>query len=412
MSASVASKYSNLPDIDLTQPDVYETPDVEDQMDLDDSPDQPLSDDIETASLPAHQAAERFRLASGDSSSTSALARYQKSLFRSLQLESLSGPLEVSSATTAAAGAGAGASANAATLSETKEQRLRRLVYETQELKEQMAVEQADEKNKNKREGSVRLMELAGSLNAELEKLARSESSEGSLVAPELWRRLDAPAASEDGMQVDSRKPRTQTDAPSALEQRIAVLEKILGSTSSGAPSAGRSSLVDAVARMRQQLDVLADPNRIEGIQRRIKQVLVDMERLEIANAQSARAMNASAEDKAAARLDPATVKRIDQVYEKLTSVDSLIELAPATAKRLQSLATLHVEASEAVARIGRIEKEQGGIKEELAVMKEVAESLRAAVGENAGTLKENMKHIDSRIAALNDRLQVLPSKK
>ncbi|KAJ1853332.1 hypothetical protein LPJ73_002670 [Coemansia sp. RSA 2703] len=210
-------------------------------------------------------------------------------------------------------------------------------------------------------------------------------------------------------MQVDSRKPRTHAEEPSALEQRIAALEKILGNMPGTTPSTSRS-LVDSVAKMREQMDILADPNRIDGIQRRVKQVLVDMERLEIANAQSARSHTTSSDDKNSAKLDPATVKKIDQLYEKLESVDSLIDLAPATAKRLQSLATLHVEASEAVSRIARIEKEQGGMKEELSLMKEIAESLKVAVGENAGTLKDNMKNIDTRIAALKDRLQSLAS--
>ncbi|KAJ2374650.1 hypothetical protein IW150_002988 [Coemansia sp. RSA 2607] len=396
MSASVASKYANLPDIDLEQPDVYETPDVEDQMDLDDGPEQPIDEDIETTAIPAHLAAERFRSATGDSSSTSALARYQKSLFRSLQLESLgassSSSLEVTSA-------------GSSSFSETKEQRLRRLVYETQELKEQIA---AENESGEKKDNNVRLMELANSLNGELEKLARPGNSEGSLIAPELWRKLE-PSGPEDRMQVDSRKPRTHAEEPSALEQRIAALEKILGNMPGTTPSTSRS-LVDSVAKMREQMDILADPNRIDGIQRRVKQVLVDMERLEIANAQSARSHTTSSDDKNSAKLDPATVKKIDQLYEKLESVDSLIDLAPATAKRLQSLATLHVEASEAVSRIARIEKEQGGMKEELSLMKEIAESLKVAVGENAGTLKDNMKNIDTRIAALKDRLQSLAS--
>ncbi|KAJ2689726.1 hypothetical protein IWW39_001318, partial [Coemansia spiralis] len=113
MSASV-TKYSNLLDIDTSQPDVYETPDVEvpsvGRM-QDDQPEIPLSEDISTDSLCVNKAAARFRASAGDTDSKSALSRYQRSLFRALQLESLSGPLEVST--------------GSSHLSETPEQRLR-----------------------------------------------------------------------------------------------------------------------------------------------------------------------------------------------------------------------------------------------------------------------------------------------
>ncbi|KAJ2332279.1 hypothetical protein GGI00_002860, partial [Coemansia sp. RSA 2681] len=139
--------------------------------------------------------------------------------------------------------------------------------------------------------------------------------------------------------------------------------------------------------------------------------VLVDMDRLDIATTQAARAAESAADVKGA-RIDPATVKRIDELYEKLAAVDSLIELAPATARRLQSLATLHAEASEVVNRVGRIEREQESANEEIKTMKEIADSLTGAMGDNTATLTENMKHLDSRIYALSSRLDTLSKRK
>ncbi|KAJ2892995.1 hypothetical protein IWW38_003015 [Coemansia aciculifera] len=190
------------------------------------------------------------------------------------------------------------------------------------------------------------------------------------------------------------------------------MLERVLGSSSAqlSRDAAVGHGLVDAVSRLSQQLDVLSDPQRIDGIQRRIKQVLVDMDRLDMATTQAARAVESTADAKgpSAARIDPATAKRINELYEKLTAVDSLIELAPATARRLQSLATLHAEASEVVNRIGRIEREQEGAHEEINTMKEIADSLTAAIGDNSATLTENMRILDSRIFSLSSRLDKL----
>ncbi|KAJ2791469.1 hypothetical protein GGI18_001110 [Coemansia linderi] len=401
MSASV-TKYSNLLDIDTSQPDVYETPDVEvpsvGRM-QDDQPEIPLSEDISTDSLCVNKAAARFRASAGDTDSKSALSRYQRSLFRALQLESLSGPLEVST--------------GSSHLSETPEQRLRRLVYETQELREQLSSDSGG----NDQQG-VALMKLANGLTDELAQLSILSDRDslgpegGSLVSRSLWQRLHNPA--QPPAEAGRAPARPVVSDALQLESRISMLEKVLGSSSAqpARDAAVGHSLVDSVSRLRQQMEVLADPQRVDGIQRRIKQVLVDMDRLDIATTQATRAAESvDAKGSAAPRIDQATVKRVDELYEKFTGIDSLIELAPATARRLQSLATLHGEASEVVARVGRIEREQAGALEEIKTMKEIADSLTSAMGENSATLAENMKHLDSRIYILNSRLDSLSRK-
>ncbi|KAI8322229.1 hypothetical protein GQ54DRAFT_297474 [Martensiomyces pterosporus] len=405
MSTTASSKYANLPDIDTEQPDVYETPDVPQTDEVgNEEPEMPLSEDISVDKLTVDKAAARFRVAAGDVDGKSAMARYQRSLFRTLQLESLSGDLEVAS--------GAGG----AQLKETPEQRLRRLVYETQELKNQLA----EESRPNDEKQGVALMKLVNGLQGELSQLSVQSEKEaaagtgGSMVSRALWQRLDSSAQTSDSS--EGKQPKSTahvaTDDVSLLEKRIDLLEKTLG-TSSAQPAKDASvghNLVDAVSRLRRQMDVLTDPHRVDGIQRRIKQVLVDLERLDLANSQASKSVLESADGKGenGVRLDPAAIKRIDELYEKFANIDSLIELAPATARRLQSLAKLHAEASEAVARIDRIEKDQGHIGEELATMKEIATSLTSAIGENSSTLKENMKFLDSRISALGDRISAL----
>ncbi|KAJ1961383.1 hypothetical protein GGI12_003278 [Dipsacomyces acuminosporus] len=405
MSTTAASKYANLPDIDTEQPDIYETPDVAQADDAEaEEHEAPLSEDISVDKLAVGQAAARFRTAAGDVDGKSALARYQRSLFRTLQLESLSGDLEV------AAAGGSGAQ-----LKETPEQRLRRLVYETRELKEQL--EKGSEKDGTQ---GVALMRLVNGLQDELSQLSVKDSQAAGagsgLISRSLWERLDGSESAKNGSGHDAKqhpaKPAAQEDV-SLLEKRIALLEKTLGASSARPAKDGSvgHNLVDSVSRLRQQMDVLTDPHRIDGIQRRVKQVLVDLDRLDLANTQANKAALDTVDGskgEGGARLDPATVKRIDELYEKFTKIDSLIELAPATARRLQSLSQLHVEASEAVARIDRIEKEQGNIGEELATMKEIATGLKDSIGENSATLKENMKFLDSRIAALSDRISAL----
>ncbi|KAJ2743609.1 hypothetical protein GGI20_003615 [Coemansia sp. BCRC 34301] len=416
MSASV-TKYSNLLDIDTSQPDVYETPDVEVANvggAQDEQPEIPLSEDISVDPLEVGKAAARFRASAGDSQS--ALLRYQRSLFRALQLESLTG----------------GGSLEASTgsqLHETAEQRLRRLVYETQELREQLASDKA--KDAREDQPSVALMKLASGLTDELAQLSLQVEREsvgpegGSLVSRSLWQRLHiaASTAPADAQQQAEGARRSAGVRPAAddttlqLEARISLLERVLGSSSAqlARDAAMGHGLVDVVSRLSQQMDVLADPQRIDGIQRRVKQVLVDMDRLDIATTQAARAAESAADAKGAtpaARIDLATAKRIDELYEKLSAVDSLIELAPATARRLQSLAKLHAEASEVVNRIGRVEREQESASEEIKTMKEIADSLNGAMSDNTATLAENMKLLDSRIYTLNSRLDTLSRRK
>ncbi|KAI9504915.1 Dynamitin-domain-containing protein [Coemansia spiralis] len=423
MSASVASKYSNLPDIDIDQPDVYETADVpDDGLGNEEQADEiPFSEDIAVTSIKAAKAAERFRVSAGDVDSKSALARYQKALFRTLQLESLSTDLEV---------VPAGAS-QSMILTETPEQRLRRLIYETQELQQQLAASgRSDSSNKKGGEQNVALMKLATGLHDELALLnekARSEDTAdtgSSLVSHSLWQRFEnishdtsGEDKSIDSSKSISRQRLPKDDAVSQFETRISALEKVLGASSAhpAKDAAVGHSLVDTVSRLRQQIGILADPHRVDGIQRRIKQTLVDLDRLEIANTQATKAAAEISEGRGETgskqSLDPDTVKRINELYEKLVNIDSLIELAPATARRLQSLAKLHVEASDVVARIGRVEAEQGSIDEELKTMKEIATGLKSSMSDNSDTLRENIRHLDARIASLTDRISALSKK-
>ncbi|KAJ2255284.1 hypothetical protein GGH98_002052 [Coemansia sp. RSA 454] len=362
MSASVVSKYANLPDIDTEQPDVYETPDaVEDTVYSDDEV--PLSEDISTRSVPADTAAARFRASAGDVDGKSLMTRYQRSLLRTLQLESLPGDIEAVASTQ---------------LVETAEQRLRRLVYETQELRAQVERENAAEGKQPR----VALMHLVNGLHDELAQLSVE---------------AEQPAVEK----AQGAEPRTgnspRVSNVSDVEKRVAGLEKLVGAGQSG------HSLVDTVRRLHQQMDVLADPQRVDGIQRRIKQVLLDMDQLEQAH-KSAKMVDTAD----AGRLDPRTIKRIDEVYEKLAHVDALVELAPTTARRLQTLARLHADASGVVARVARVQSEQESVAEEIKNMREVTEGLGTSVRENEGTLKANVAHLDARIAALSDRLAAL----
>ncbi|KAJ2588498.1 hypothetical protein IWW49_002958, partial [Coemansia sp. RSA 1797] len=214
MSASVVSKYANLPDIDTEQPDVYETPDaVEDTVYSDDEV--PLSEDISTRSVPADTAAARFRASAGDVDGKSLMTRYQRSLLRTLQLESLPGDIEAVASTQ---------------LVETAEQRLRRLVYETQELRAQVERENAAEGKQPR----VALMHLVNGLHDELAQLSVE---------------AEQPAVEK----AQGAEPRTgnppRVSNVSDVEKRVAGLEKLVGAGQSG------HSLVDTVRRLHQQMD-------------------------------------------------------------------------------------------------------------------------------------------------------------
>ncbi|KAJ2710223.1 hypothetical protein H4R19_003853, partial [Coemansia spiralis] len=72
------------------------------------------------------------------------------------------------------------------------------------------------------------------------------------------------------------------------------------------------------------------------------------------------------------------------------------------------SLARLHADAANAAARIGRLEAEQASVGSELADMRDVADALRATIADNAAALRDNVGHLDSRVADLSERLVAL----
>ncbi|KAJ2386037.1 hypothetical protein GGI23_006585, partial [Coemansia sp. RSA 2559] len=295
MSASVGSKYSNLPDIDMEQPDVYETPDVPTTGPGNEAEpaELPLSEDISVSSIPGSVAAERFRAASGDIDGHSALVRYQRSLFRTLQLESLSQEgrgLEVLSGQP---------------IKETTEQRLRRLVYEAQEVEQQLKTQQTGGKQK-----AVALMKLAAELNSDLSQLSDSaRGNNGGQISKEQWQRLAG--EQESHKDVKHRQMAIVGADVGRLEARIAALERTVGVSDTAASDAAVGhGLVATVSRLRKQIEVVADPQRVDGIQRRVKQALVDMDRLAATQAKGDSSKG----------LDPAVVARINEVYDKMVN--------------------------------------------------------------------------------------------
>ncbi|KAJ1660951.1 hypothetical protein IWQ61_000166, partial [Dispira simplex] len=139
MAATASSKYANLPDID-TQPDVYETSDNDSGLTAYSflKPQDPEvgHEDIDTQRVSAEDALHKFQTATGDSAQDPISTRsrqHRAALYRNYLLHVLpnEGEFEVK---------GSGQDA----LRETPVQKLRRLLFETQELTNELQEQAAD----------------------------------------------------------------------------------------------------------------------------------------------------------------------------------------------------------------------------------------------------------------------------
>ncbi|KAJ1674251.1 hypothetical protein EV182_003663 [Spiromyces aspiralis] len=475
----MSSKYANLPDIDLDQPDVYETPDP---VEADDSlhpaseqasaspppphhcpadaqqAEEALDPNVSVEGIQARDALTKFQrlLHNSDASDDpkSVMARHKRALFRTYLLESLSkgGDLEVLTARSRPAGSDKEGqdsivSPGWGTLDEeTPQQRLRRLVYETHELAGTMQ-RTNETRASSKTSLDVTLLSTISELQHQLTILSqsvdRTYGQDGqratSLLDRELLDKLcSIKSVHEDQEIAEAKTTKAAAAAPSRdrpglgthmgdigdLEQRLVRLEKALFGPSQSQQVTGtdRKGITATISSLEERVSLLTDPRMVEGISRRAKQLIVELDRLKeqqqqqqqqqqknlvVRSAQDGKAEGG--EGAATVReLDQATVNRINDLFEHTTKLETLIELAPAVSARLQSLSQLHTEAASVVDTLKRAEESNERVDQGIGMLTDLCQSLMKSIAENSEVMQDNVRSLDERMDSLVMRIEAL----
>ncbi|KAL9542853.1 hypothetical protein MBANPS3_008397 [Mucor bainieri] len=455
----MSSKYSALPDID-DQPDVYETPDSADNVTNvsyeNQSSDEDDNENVVKSRVSVKDAANRFKGSIVDSTDTDfsdRLTRRKKAMYRTYvkrppametnEYEIL--PKNLS-------------------LDETPLQKLRRLMYEVQELNDEMekAKEPADAKETISQSDIlsqiaylqsdlVRMNQQAGEEDlSQKSNYGKSIEDAKSLIKQlEAFKNIPATVASDKKEESDTTAsekndkndmvtyelfytPETakmqKESKLSDIDERIAKIEKLVGSNAGQAldelpQNLASTSLVNSLSKLEQQVLVLAQPRQLEMVARRVKVLNSDLDRLNelksgrkdtsslgFGLSSAINPQNTPSANEAANKDSNDNEAKINKLFATLEKVDPLLNLTPALLTRLKALQTLHTEAASFGQSVKVISEEQTRMTDELKSLATTCDLLNQSLKENDESINSNIKVIDDRMTDLIQRMTALSS--
>ncbi|KAM3518946.1 hypothetical protein NHJ13051_007832 [Beauveria bassiana] len=414
-------KYANLPDLDLSAPDIYETPELTDDNSTiptaaartqSDDEFYDVDDDTEAISrsrLRIGEARSRFEPAAVDTAGVDFSDRvdgkrksYKASSRRQRILQD--GTTELGD------------------LSddddeESLERRIARLTREVQEAKD----EYATLKGSPDAQEDTRLQSLSD--------LLASMSSPSAV--PGETATVNTTTADEGAAEREIGGPTyTITYAPTYeqthalakaadFDRRLLALEKGLGISLSVSAEAGEGGLPRAILptldNMDKQIATLAQAStaNLDAISRRVRTLASDQDKLNDAR-EKAKALReelgkASGSSSQAQANDSAEQEtKINALYAVLPTIESLAPILPPLLDRLRSLRAIHADAAAASQTLDQIEQRQADMTAELKQWREGLQKLEETMKESDSTVKGNMTVMEGWVKDLEGRMAKL----
>ncbi|KAK3930173.1 Dynactin subunit 2 [Frankliniella fusca] len=402
-------KYANLPGIAYDQPDVYETDDL------------PEADQNDETFEEENECIERLHLSAADS--------YLK--FKDKQL---SGTVDFSDRLKKVPNRGYDARSGVWELAgegekETILQKYQRLQCEMKEFLEEVEALKVEAKGDKKGSADEAAGYKALAANIERAQKQLSEFRLEETLGPELLASLKDPETAQikklfahfetykqkstkptsvsskqktapavsggDGLQYQLRyRPEQsqlqQTSRVTDLEQRLNKLESILGTSNENMARLGSTihnqSITEAVEKLESRYALLLEPSQIETAEARLTGLASKLD---------------SVAEKVNGQSDPEKDAKVTELYELVKKTESISSILPQTIRRLTALESLHREASEFSSSLAKLEAFQLKIASSLEGNEKLLQSVNKGFAENIETVQKNMAGIDQRIAAL-----------
>ncbi|THU87714.1 hypothetical protein K435DRAFT_867038 [Dendrothele bispora CBS 962.96] len=183
------------------------------------------------------------------------------------------------------------------------------------------------------------------------------------------------------------------------MDRRVGELEKLVGSSTSilDETSPLPPPLLTLITRVNSQLAVLTQPRHLDGISRRLKMLLSDLDR---ASAQQAQRRQGNAPG-AGGHEDPQLVALVHRLGPMLPQIPHILT-------RLRTLSTLHASAGEFQGTLERVEREEMKTKEELKELESAVGTLEKSLEENRDVMKGNVEGLETRLNDLFRRFESL----
>ncbi|OCF31869.1 hypothetical protein I317_02952 [Kwoniella heveanensis CBS 569] len=205
------------------------------------------------------------------------------------------------------------------------------------------------------------------------------------------------------------------------IDKRLAVVEDALGPIGDGVDHvSGSSPLIPTLNKHDHLLALLTQPRHLDAISRRIKLLLVDLDRAAAASKRnpmtSASGGTAAAggggqgEKSSSLSLSQAEYQNLQSLFNILPRLDPLLPILSPILARLRSLNTLHAEASEIAESLRKLQGEDKRSTEQIGELKAFTEKVAHGLDEASEGVLRNWDAVEGRLKSLDERLKNLES--
>lgn len=178
--------------------------------------------------------------------------------------------------------------------------------------------------------------------------------------------------------------------------------------------------LLPSIARIEHLLTLLTHPRHLDGISRRIKILVSELERLHEARRKLAnsggnlqqlqiegKATSSDASSQSAI-IPIQTMQKLETVLPTLTKLEPLIPLVPALLARLHSLTALHASSNSFVENMNSLEASIKRSNDNTSELKDMLKNLEGSFVENQSRIEANLKVVESRMENITQRVEKL----
>lgn len=206
-----------------------------------------------------------------------------------------------------------------------------------------------------------------------------------------------APSSAQDAITYELRyRPEQarlhQTSRIAELEQRLHKLESILGTSNETMARLGSSFQNESIASIVQNLESrvsLLEPSQIENVEARLSAIAGKMD---------------SVSEKVNSQSDPEKDAKVNELYQLVKKTESISSALPQTINRLKSLESLHRQASDFATSVSKLEALQLNLVGSLDGNKKLLQTVEKSFAENVESIKKNMSALDQRLASLSKK--------
>lgn len=174
------------------------------------------------------------------------------------------------------------------------------------------------------------------------------------------------------------------------------------------------ASIQSTVARLDYLLALLSQPRQLDAVSRRVKLLLVDLDRAAAASRRAGSSLpllHGSAPPPPPGQpltLAPQEHQALTALFPLLGRLDPMLPVLPGVLNRLRSLASLHSEAARVAEGLRRLQAEDKRGTEELKDLQEVVRGVQGGLGEAVTGIQNNWAVVDERMRGLEERLRKL----